>query len=96
MIHVHEPSSTAIIQNAPDFMRSMMDPETIDAVVQENSRKAPQNTPFSRAQRAVSAAVMLLPTGLPPMWAAISSFHGSAKCAVTRPPVMPGPFTIEE
>ena len=96
MIQVTDPSMTAIIQNAPDFTRSMIEPETIEAVVQENSRKAPQNTPLRRAHRAVSAGVISGLTGLPPMWAPISSFHGSAKCAVTRPPVMPGPFTIEE
>ena len=74
----------------------MIEPETIDAVVQENSRNAPQNTPFSRAHKAVSAAVMSVPCGLPPMCVPISSFHGSANGAGTSPPVMPGPFTIAE
>ena len=96
MIHVPEPSMIATSQKAPDFIRSMIEPETIEAAVQEKSRKAAQNTPFSRAQRAVSAGVMSVPTGLPPMCGAISSFHGSAKGAATRPPVMPGPLTIAE
>ena len=56
----------------------MMDPETIEAVVQENSRNAAQNTPLRRAHKAVSASVMSVCTGLPPMCAPISSFHGSA------------------
>ena len=96
MIQVTEPSMIATSQNAPDFMRSMIEPETIEAVVHENSRNAAQNTPFRRAQRAVSAGVRPGSTGLPPMCGAISSFHGSAKGAATRPPVMPGPLTIAE
>src|SRR5262247_1629066 len=96
MIQVTDPSMTAISQNAPDFTRSMIEPETIEAVVQENSRKAPQNTPLRRAHKAVSAGVRSALVGLPPMCAAISSFHGSAKCDVTRPPVMPGPLTMAE
>jgi hypothetical protein len=87
---------TAMIQNAPDFTRSMIEPETIEAVVQENSRNAPKKTPLRRAQVNVSVGVRLGSTGLPPMCAPISSFHGSAKWAVTSPPVMPGPFTMEE
>ena len=51
MIQVTEPSMSATSQKAPDFMRSMIEPETIEAVVQEKSRKAAQNTPLSRAQR---------------------------------------------
>ena len=42
MIEVTEPSMTAMSQNAPDFTRSMIQPETIEAVVQENSRNAPR------------------------------------------------------
>ena len=42
MIQVTDPSMTAMIQNAPDFTRSMIEPETIEAVVQENSRKRPE------------------------------------------------------
>src|SRR5687768_18436193 len=96
MIQVTDPTITAMIQNALDLTRSMSEPETIEAVVQENSRKAAQNTPFNRAQRAVSASVMSVPAGLPPICAAINSFHGSAKGAATKPPVMPGPLTMEE
>jgi hypothetical protein len=96
MIQVTEPSITAMIQKAPERTRSMIEPETIEAVVQENNRKAAQNTPFNRAHSAVSAAVMSLLAGAPPIWAPINSFHGSANGAATSPPVMPGPFTIEE
>ena len=42
-------------------------------------QEAAQNTPLRRAHRAVSAGVRLVLTGLPPMWAPISSFQGSAK-----------------
>ena len=49
---------TAISQKAPDRTRSMIEPETIEAVVQENSRNAAQNTPLRRAHKAVSASVM--------------------------------------
>ena len=58
---------TAISQKAPDFTRSMIEPETIEAVVQEKSRNAAQKTPFRRAQSAVSAAVSVPCTGLPPI-----------------------------
>gem|GEM_PF-4444900 len=45
MIQVTDPIITAMIQNAPDLTRSIKDPETIDATVQEKRRNAPQNTP---------------------------------------------------
>ena len=49
----------------------------MEAVVQENSRKAAQNTPLRRAQSAVSAWRQRPPaTGLPPICAPISSLHG--------------------
>ena len=60
MIQVTEPSMTAISQKAPDLTRSMIEPETIEAVVQENSRNAAQNTPLRRAHKAVSASVMVV------------------------------------
>ena len=50
MIHQTEPMPTARIQNPVDLIRSMTEPDTIDAAVQENSRKAAQNTPLIRAQ----------------------------------------------
>jgi hypothetical protein len=53
MIHITEPIRTARIQNAPDRMRSITAPETIEAAVHENSRKAAQNTPLRRAQKAL-------------------------------------------
>ena len=37
-------------QKALERTRSISEPETIDAVVQENSRNAAQNTPLMRAQ----------------------------------------------
>ena len=39
MIQVTEPSMTAISQNAPDLTRSISEPETIDAVVQEKQQE---------------------------------------------------------
>ena len=51
MIQVNEPITTARIQKAEGRMRSMVAPETIDAAVHENSRKAAQNTPLMRAQK---------------------------------------------
>jgi hypothetical protein len=93
---VTEPSITATSQNAPERMRSMMEPETIEAVVQEKSRKAAQNTPFSRAHRAVSAAVSVSLVGAPPICAPISSLVGVANGAAISPPVMPGPLGMAE
>ena len=58
MIQVNEPITTARIQKAVLRMRSMTAPETIDAAVHENSRKAAQKTPLIRDQKAVSSAVM--------------------------------------
>jgi hypothetical protein len=94
MIQVTEPTMTATSQKAPERMRSMMEPDTMEAVVQENSRKAAQNTPLRRAHKAVSAAVKVSLAGAPPICGAISSLHGVAKGAATRPPVIPGPFDM--
>ena len=44
----------------------MSAPETIEAAVQEKSRNAAQNTPLSRAQSALSAAVAVSVSGGPP------------------------------
>ena len=98
MIQVTEPSMTAISQKAPERTRSMIEPETIEAVVQENSRNAAQNTPLSRAQSAVIGSRQLSRCDrlCRPCARAISSLQGSAKGAATRPPVMPGPLTIAE
>ena len=52
-----EPISTAMIQNAPERARSMIAPDMIEAVVIENRRNAPQNTPLRRCQSRASAAV---------------------------------------
>jgi hypothetical protein len=95
MIQVTEPSMTAISQKAPDLTRSISAPETIDAVVQENSRNAAQNTPFSRAHRAVSASVRPALTGLPPMCVAINSLQGVANGAATSSP-NGQPLTMDE
>ncbi len=95
MIQVTEPSMTATSQKAPDLIRSMIEPETIDAVVQENSRNAAQNTPLSRAHKAVSASVRPALTGLPPMCAPISSLQGVAKGAATISP-NGQPLTMDE
>jgi hypothetical protein len=46
MIQVNEPMTTARIQKALGRIRSITAPDTIEAAVQENSRKAAQNTPF--------------------------------------------------
>ena len=94
IIQVTEPNMTAITQKAPDCTRSMSQPETMEAVVQENNRNAAQNTPLSRAHRAVSAAVRPALAGLPPMCVAISSFQGVAKAATMSPTGQP--LTIAE
>src|SRR4026208_241709 len=97
MIQVTDPSITAISQNAPERTRSISEPDTIDAVVQENSRKAAQNTPLRRAHMAGEfASVSCGSTGLPAICGASSSLQGVANGAETRPPLMPGPFTIAE
>ena len=49
MIHQTEPISTACTQSAEERMRSITAPDTIEAAVQENSRKAAQNTPVIRS-----------------------------------------------
>ena len=41
MIQVTEPSMIATSQNAPDFIRSMIEPETIEAVVHEKRAGRP-------------------------------------------------------
>ena len=51
MTQATDPITTARIQNAPDLILSMTDPETIDAAVQENKRKAAQNTPVILSPR---------------------------------------------
>ena len=79
-----EPMRMAKIQKAEERMRSMTEPETIEAAVQENSRNAAQNTPLSRAQPPGSPA--------PPICGPISSLQATACGASTRPPMMPGPF----
>ena len=65
-------------------MRSITDPETIEAAVHENRRKAAQNTPLIRAQPSGSPA--------PPMWGPMSWLQAVAWGASTSPPVMPGPL----
>jgi hypothetical protein len=54
MIQVTEPIMTAMIQKAPDWMRSMTEPDTIEAAVHENRRNAAQNTPVMRSSRLVA------------------------------------------
>ena len=63
-------------------MRSMTEPETMEAAVQENSRKAAQNTPVMRS----------------PVFGPMVSDHGvlAAAAAVSRPPVMNGPFGMAQ
>ena len=78
MIHVTEPIITAMIQKAPDRMRSMTAPETIDAAVQENSRKAAQKTPVMRSERSVAIV------------GDVGRF--AAAPSSSRPPVMNGPL----
>ena len=67
-------------------------PDTIDAAVHENNRKAAQKTPLIRAQNMVSSALRLSPAGVPPMWAPINSLQGTAQGASTRPPMIHGPL----
>ena len=71
MIQNTEPIPTARIQKPEDLMRSMTEPDTIEAAVQENSRKAAQNTPLIRAQPPPSSS-------FPPMWAPMTSLQGTA------------------
>ena len=78
MIQVTEPIITAMIQNAPDLMRSMTAPETIDAAVHENSRKAAQKTPVMRSPRLVA------------MVSDVGRF--AAPASRLSPPVMNGPL----
>ena len=95
MIQVKEPTSTAISQKAPERTRSMMAPETIEAAVQENRRKAAQNTPLTRAHSALSAAVVVSVSGGPPRCVPISSDQGSALAVFSTRPLpskMNGPL----
>ena len=85
MIHHTEPMLTARIQKPEDLMRSMTEPDTIEAAVQENSRNAAQNTPLIRAQPFSRSSA-------PPMWAPMTSLHATAWGASTSPPMIPGPF----
>ena len=85
MIQKTDPIATARIQNPPERMRSITEPDTMEAAVQENSRKAAQNTPLMRAQPFSASAA-------PPMCAPMTSLHGTAWGASTRPPVIQGPF----
>ena len=65
----------------------------IEAVVIENRRKAPQNTPLRRCQIRASAGVTPVSLALTPeRCAAISGFQGSEYGAGINPPVIPGPF----
>ena len=59
-------------------MRSITEPDTIEAAVHENSRNAAQNTPVMRS----------------PMWAPIVSAQGvfAAPASKFTPPVIHGPF----
>ena len=57
-------------------MRSITDPETIEAAVQENSRKAAQNTPVMRSERLVAMVGELAALAEPS----------------TSPPLIQGPF----
>ena len=84
MIQNTDPIATARIQNAPERIRSITEPDTMDAAVQENSRKAAQKTPLMRAQAAPSSPA--------PMCAPITSLHGTAWGASTKPPIIPGPL----
>ncbi len=92
MIHHTEPMPTARIQKPVDLMRSITEPETMEAAVHENSRNAAQKTPLMRAQPAVSSAVNASVAGAPPMCGPMSSLHATAHGADSRPPVIPGPF----
>ena len=74
----------------------MIEPETIEAVVQEKSRKAAQKTPFRRAQSAVSASVSVPVYRLAAHVRAHQLAPGVAKGAATKPPVKPGPLTMAE
>ena len=85
MIQNTEPMATARIQNAPERIRSITEPDTMDAAVHEKSRNAAQNTPLMRAHPFSASAA-------PPMCAPITSLQGTAWGASTRPPVNPGPL----
>ena len=78
MIQVTEPIMTAMIQNAPERIRSITEPETIEAAVHENSRNAAQNTPVMRSERSVAIVGEV--------------GRSAAAVSVSRPPVMNGPF----
>ena len=85
MIQNTEPMPTARIQNPDDLMRSMTEPDTIEAAVHEKSRNAAQNTPLIRAQPFSRSSA-------PPMWAPITSLQATACGASTSPPMIPGPL----
>ena len=78
MIQANEPITTARIQNAPELIRSITDPETMDAAVQENSKNAAQKTPVIRS----------------PILVPMVCDHAvlAAPASSSRPPVMKGPF----
>ena len=78
MIQNTEPINTASIQNAPELILSITEPDTIDAAVQENSRKAAQNTPVIRSLRLVAIV------------SEVGAF--AAASPVKSPPVIHGPF----
>ena len=50
-IHTTEPSTTARMMNADSRMRSITEPDMMDAVVQANRVNAPQNTPVALSAR---------------------------------------------
>ncbi len=78
MIQANDPITTARIQNAPELIRSITEPETMDAAVHENSRNAAQKTPVIRSPRLV----------------AMVGDHAvlAAAASSSSPPVMKGPF----
>ena len=78
MIQATEPITTAKIQNAPELIRSITEPETIEAAVHENNRKAAQKTP------------VILSPRFGPMVGDQGVFAAAA--AVSSPPVIKGPF----
>ena len=49
MIHQTEPIKTACTHKADERIRSITEPDTIDAAVQENNKNAAQNTPVIRS-----------------------------------------------
>ena len=82
MIQATDPMTTARIQNAPELIRSITEPDTMEAAVHENSRKAAQNTPVIRS----------------PAFGPMVSDQGvlAAPAATSRPPVIQGPFGMAQ